>query len=436
MNDKLSKVIYVKGKLILLSPLLLGSGQDENSDTDLLRDWEGKPFIPGTSLAGAARDYLEKNIADQKLIETIFGRKPKENEDSTQSLIYFYDAELIGDRPKIQIRDGLEIDNLTKTAKERTKYDYEVLERGNKFSFRIEMALRKDKYSPSQIEEVLYLLLTALKEGKIKIGAKTRRGFGKVKLSDLQLLTLDINKSEERKRWIDFDWNFKGNPKLEDLNHNLLEKKELPITSIKVRFSLPYSLIIKHYSSDPEIEDMVHLYSAGNPVIPGTSWTGALRHAIENIAREINKQQKIENLIKELFGEVKKENGEKKASRIYIEESIVENVRLASYTRNKVDRFTGGVVESALFDEAPIFNQGEARAELNIQIESATDEEIGLVLLGIRELWYGLQSVGGDANIGRGILKGEQLFINNKQINFLENEDKHYLDALTRYLRS
>ena len=221
MSDRLLKIIYAKGTLRLLSPLLLGSGEDENSDIDLLRDWEGKPFIPGTSLAGAARDYLEKILTDQKLVETIFGRKPKEKRDSTQSLIYFYDAELIGDRPKIQIRDGLEINNLTKTAKDKTKYDYEVLESGNEFSFRIEITLRENNHSSSRKEEkkeeleVFYFLLTALKEGKIRIGAKTRRGFGKVKLSDLQLLTLDMNKSEDRKRWIDFDWNFEGNTTLE-----------------------------------------------------------------------------------------------------------------------------------------------------------------------------------------------------------------------------
>jgi CRISPR/Cas system CSM-associated protein Csm3 (group 7 of RAMP superfamily) len=415
---------------------LLGSGEDENSDIDLLRDWEGKPFIPGTSLAGAVRDYLERVLAKQKLIETIFGQKPKEKDDSTQSLIHFYDAELIDDEPKIQIRDGLEIDNLTKTVKDKTKYDYEVLERENKFSFRIEMILRENNFS-SQIEDVLYLLLTALKEKKIRIGAKTRRGFGKIKLSDLKLLILNMNNSEDRKRWIDFDWDFEGNPRLEELNHNLLEKKELPITSIKVKFSLPYSLIIKHYyPSEPEIEDMIHLHSAGKPVIPGTSWTGALRHAIENIAREIDKQKEVEELIKRLFGEVEEEKKKKRASRIYIDESIIENVKLTSYTRNKVDRFTGGVVETALFDEAPVFNQSNAMVELNIQITSAKDEEIGLILLGIRELWYGLQSVGGDAGIGRGILKGEQLFINNKQINLLENEDKHYLDAFVRYLGS
>jgi CRISPR/Cas system CSM-associated protein Csm3 (group 7 of RAMP superfamily) len=246
-----------------------------------------------------------------------------------------------------------------------------------------------------------------------------------------------MNNSEDRKRWIDFDWDFEGNPRLEELNHNLLEKKELPITSIKVKFSLPYSLIIKHYyPSEPEIEDMIHLHSAGKPVIPGTSWTGALRHAIENIAREIDKQKEVEELIKRLFGEVEEEKKKKRASRIYIEESIIKDVRSASYTRNKVDRFTGGVVETALFDEAPVFNQSNAMVELNIQITSAKDEEIGLILLGIRELWYGLQSVGGDAGIGRGILKGEQLFINNKQINLLENEDKHYLDAFVRYLGS
>ena len=45
-NDQIVERIYIKGELELVSPLILGSGEEENTDIDVLRDWEGKPFIP------------------------------------------------------------------------------------------------------------------------------------------------------------------------------------------------------------------------------------------------------------------------------------------------------------------------------------------------------------------------------------------------------
>lgn len=433
MSNRLVKRIYGKGTLRLLSPLLLGSGEDENSDIDVLRDWNGRPFIPGSALAGVLRHYLGGILPSKDIVEEVFGKK---QQDSTQSLIYFYDAE-IKNQPQIQIRDGVEIDNLTKTAKEKRKYDYEVLEARNTFEFRTELIIReKHNASLKKIEKLLYLMLNALKNGKIRIGGKTRRGFGKVELEGIKLLILDMNKPEDRNKWINFNWDFEGNSDIEALNHNELVIKDIPVTTIKVKFSLPYSLIIKHYSAAPEVEDMEHLFSASKPVIPGTSWTGALRHAIENIGREIGKKDEINILLKGLFGFVDETNKNAEASRIYIEESIIENPISLSYTRNKVDRFTGGTVERALFDERPVFNKGDTEVHLNIHIKEGEDAEIGLLLLAIRDLWYGIQTIGGDASIGRGILEGKQLTVNGTKINLENREDKKYLKALAEYLGS
>ena len=432
-NNRLSKVIYIKGTLILLSPLLIGGGEDQNTEIDLLRDWEGRPFIPGSSLAGSTRDFLQRIVSDNSLIDTVFGKKA--DSDTTQSLIIFHDAFLKNKKPRIQVRDGIEIDTDTKTAKENAKYDYEVLERGNEFEFRLELLLReihKDKIQ--QIEEILYHIIQALKDGKIRIGAKIRRGFGKLRLLNPEVLILDMNTSEGIERWIEFDWDFKGNCDIESLNHKLLDIRDIRYDSIKVKFSIPYSFIIRYYSMNTDEADMIHLCSDGNPVIPGTSWTGALRNAIYNISKELRKEDKIDLLMKDLFGFVKEEEKEKKASRIYIEESIIENAYPVFYIRNKVDRFTGGVVEGALFDEKPIYGSENTIVELDIQIQEASDKDIGLILLGLRELWFGIQTVGGEANIGRGILKGKEIFINENRIDLENKEDQPYLDALATYL--
>ena len=52
------RVFFVQ--IQLDSPLNIASGEDEWTDADVLRDYDENPFIPGTSLAGAMRAYIEK----------------------------------------------------------------------------------------------------------------------------------------------------------------------------------------------------------------------------------------------------------------------------------------------------------------------------------------------------------------------------------------
>ena len=60
MAGKLSKrtVLYIQ--LQLKSPLSVSSGLDDITDSDVIRDGAGQPFVAGSSLAGAMRAYLGK----------------------------------------------------------------------------------------------------------------------------------------------------------------------------------------------------------------------------------------------------------------------------------------------------------------------------------------------------------------------------------------
>ena len=42
------------------APLLVASGEDEKADIDQLLTADGIPFIPGSSMAGVLRSYLEQ----------------------------------------------------------------------------------------------------------------------------------------------------------------------------------------------------------------------------------------------------------------------------------------------------------------------------------------------------------------------------------------
>lgn len=52
------KVLYVQAQFE--SPVNVSSGENEVTDSDVLRDCNGTPFITGSSLAGAMRAYIEK----------------------------------------------------------------------------------------------------------------------------------------------------------------------------------------------------------------------------------------------------------------------------------------------------------------------------------------------------------------------------------------
>ena len=132
-------------------------------------------------------------------------------------------------------------------------------------------------------------------------------------------------------------------------------------------------------------------------------------------------------LIKNTFGWVDDKNKSKEAipSKVVIDESKIEGGKLLPYVRNKVDRFTGGVVNSALFDEKPVYR---GNVTLNCELRNPQDYEKGLLILAIKELQNGIQTVGGGSNIGRGRLEEKGHF------GISEDDQQTYLDALAKEL--
>lgn len=408
-NDRITQRLYIKGDLLLTSPLVLGSGEDENTDIDILRDWDGKPLIPGTSLAGAIRHFLRDNFANgQPLADRLFGEQGKH---SKQSLVILHDLHLKSDQEgKVLIRDGVKLDRVTKTvvtSGKESKYDYEILDAGRRFELKIEV-IRRDN---SDIKEKEFLpligaLLSNLTSGRISVGAKTRRGYGQLQLENENILLLDMSNPDDVNKWIDFEWkSFEGNKSVDKLDDGTHSPNSNTYT-INSKFNIPCSILIRHYSDKYRDVDHSHIQSNGNSVIPGTSWNGAIRHAAYQILLDLGAESKADTMMKDIFGFVDQDNKDAAASKIFIKESIIDDgKKLLKYTRNRVDRFTGGVVDSALFDEMPHY---QGTVELNISLKKNGDVDdkwrLALIKMALLDIGHGIQPVGGAANIGRGIL--------------------------------
>ncbi len=120
-----------------------------------------------------------------------------------------------------------------------------------------------------------------------------------------------------------------------------------------------------------------------------------------------------------MFGPIHQQNKERQeskqtelwASRVSIEERIVENVRPQWQDRVAIDRFTGGSLQSALFNQKPVYPcpikaERQTNVRLILTIEEPEHAEIGLLLLTMRDFWYGNATLGGEASNGRGTLQG------------------------------
>jgi len=116
--------ILVTGNLVLETPALLGSGDAEGLvDMPLLLDpLEGRALLTGSSIAGALRNYLRRydKFCESNYADMLFGSESGES-TSSQSLLFVDDS--LGDKPSVELRDGVAIDPRTGTAEDKARYD-------------------------------------------------------------------------------------------------------------------------------------------------------------------------------------------------------------------------------------------------------------------------------------------------------------------------
>ncbi|MEH2239748.1 RAMP superfamily CRISPR-associated protein [Nostoc sp.] len=430
--------IIVKGTLVLDTPTCLGSG-DADGDTDLilLRDSrEDKALLMGSSIAGALRNYLReyKNGYSATEESLLFGGL-RSDEEGEQSPLIVNDA-LSRENIKAELRDGVKINSVTRTAEPGAKYDLELLEAETKFDLYFELLIDAENNQEQLVRE-LAIALQGLECGEISIGMKKRRGFGRAHVENWQVWQFDLQKYDERIAWLTFEhWSTGLLPNYQpyDSIENALgvsvdggDKRDR--LTINATFTLASPLLIRSgQASTNKAPDVVHLKSRRNdelkPILSGTALTGALRHRAERIINTLTQGKKqliTEQIVNEMFGFVKDKKQKlestnddqtkrAKASRLTVDESIIKGATKDNdlvQNRIAIDRFTGGALHGALFNEQPIFGGDETSLELKLELRQPKNHEIGLLLLLIKDLWTGDLPVGGTSGIGRGRLQGK-----------------------------
>jgi len=229
------------GRLVFTTGLHVGGGRGTLTPTDnpVLLGPDQLPYIPGSSMKGAFRSTVEK-LAPSLGLESCqlvndnpcpgapgngykaFNDRRQDrsgggaNPWSEDELIQHLDAELcatcklfgshwmrsrilfddlpIGEWPGVtQIRDGVAIDRDSERARDRLKYDYEVVPPGSVFDFRVSLE------EPSDQDVGLTCLgLSELEGGFVSIGGLCSRGLGRCVLEELAVHALDLRPLETR----------------------------------------------------------------------------------------------------------------------------------------------------------------------------------------------------------------------------------------------
>ncbi|SES98041.1 RAMP superfamily CRISPR-associated protein [[Clostridium] polysaccharolyticum] len=433
-NRKIVKRIAIGVKIQTSSPLCVSSGWDEITDNDLQRDFYGKVFVPGTSLAGAMRAYLEKP-------ESLFGfAKEMEGKMSSVSFSDLTFAE--NEHLKMSERDGVAL--VQKVAKSGAKYDIEIIEPGAYGAFQMLLSIREQDEEEQWLDAIKKIFF-GINEGEIRFGSKKNRGFGKIKIESIYYKQFTSDNVDE---WVAYNSEknlyFKENKQEKS---EWMKSDESHFVKLKVSLNLIGGISIRKYAISGDA-DFEHIRSKKVPVIPGTSWMGAIRQRVTHIATQlIGDESKAMQIIHQWFGYVAEsqdgKNPDARQSSIIIRESVIKGGTELKITRNRINRFDNSTIDGALYTELGHFT-GDTKLIILVRKENDYGDYrtiIGLLLLAIKDLENGYLALGGQTSVGRGIFKqgsdGIAIAENGTQTYEQLGNDKclEYINELKAYVR-
>lgn len=387
---------YYLAKIILecQSPLSLKADEsDPTIDSTLIRDAIGNPMIPGTSIAGVlshlACDELDETEHKQRFgfaddissqisavqvgFAVVLNQKGQPQKGTVTELVQQTD-DLIAylQSPTPILRDQVKLNEYA-TAETGAKFDRTAVPKGTRFQF--EMGLALDQKS----DETWTQLLNLLSHPKFRLGGLTHRGFGQVQVVSCDTTYFDLKTPEGREAWQAYrreGW------------HALKTEKHQPSTSAFCTLKLKAedfwhigggSEALGHYDKTPDAlpytEDTIcidksEVIQPKQVVVPATSVKGALRHRTLFHLRRIEQdfEGKIQNMdarLTQIFGCEAGANVESDTQEQAVAQGvggvIINDLYLSHKPKtkvmmhNKIDRFTGGVIEHALFSEELLF---------------------------------------------------------------------------------
>ncbi len=397
------------------TPLAIHSGEKEvQTDAVVIRDVNGLPYIPGSSIAGVIRHAWKDagNNADE-----LFGfqKNQKDNIEDTPngigSRIIFSEARILNSAGKVV--DGLQTvnDSLLNSyvdlpirqhvrithrgvAADKGKFDEQVVFAGTRFCFEMEMLGHKNE--AETFKQLLYILY----QSTFRLGGGSRKGFGKIEVIEIKYDELEIKDSYYLEKSSDLEeckeWYRQPLPKQKN--------SEVKILCYKLR---PENFFLFGSGFGDDDADMTPVKEQrviwdGTPekpsghlaieeyLIPAASVKGALAHRtafhynrIDNFFADGKTKEEIEahtgtnnEAVRMLFGCEGDEKGEgKQRGNVLISDMYINDAQDKVFNHVAIDRFTGGAIDGALFAEKAAYWHSDDKNEYPLTLEILIDEK-------------------------------------------------------------
>lgn len=427
MTNKFIAYITFEAK----TALKIGSkNADFLQDSPIQKDWNGLPMILGTSLTGVLRKEFDKNKAN-----ILFGEdKDSNKKDSKGSKTIISNALLLDE--KNEVNESLLLDsqkskflqkfivlpirehnsiNDKGITKDTGKFDEEVIYKGTRFKFSIEMLneTQEDKNNFLQ-------LLDLLSKDSFRIGAGSSKGFGQIKVIEITYDEFDVNSDEYINLSSSLNTKLSKTHEIKGFDDKKYIKYELKL--------IPDDFFMFGSGFGDDEADMTPVYekiidyekqdlTEEKVLIPASSVKGAISHRTTYYYNLLNKRfiDKGGNadIVESIFG-AKKDNdkdgfkGNILISDVYLDKTSLKDTKVFDHI--SIDRFTGGAIDSALFQEKTIASKETFTLEILVNEKKVKEkDEVALEAFekALKDITTGMLSLGGATTKGHGIFTGE-----------------------------
>lgn len=425
------------------TPLCISTGKNNaNSQSPVIKDINGLPYIPSSSMAGVLRHAIGEENA-----KTVFGYQGATT--TYGSKVIFTDGIMIGKDgevldgiqdidfaddfyqqfQKLPIRHHVRINHKGAGA-DKGKYDHEVVYKGTRFVSEIIML------SDGTNVEFFDAMIERLYDSTFALGGKTLRGIGKMKVCQCEKAILDLTKKEDLEDFLNKSASlsapFARYQKIEKGAHH-----PEGWTDYTLELTPEDYFLFRAGTSDdnryaqPVVESYIRWSDDGKPsfvkgcvLIPGSSVKGAISHRtayhwnrLSNLHLEgtIHPVGDDNQAVTTIFGVIKKSFDNKlitKRGNCYIpdlieEESLKEEDKKV-FNHVAIDRLTGGALQTALFSENAVYRKGH---HYTLRILVKTSALAGPHIqdafeAALKDLKNGLLPLGGLTNRGYGVFTG------------------------------
>lgn len=447
------KIALARVTVETTAPLTITTDRgDDLVDSICVTDPNGLPTLPGTSLAGVLR-HATKNtdrlFGDQKGKESFRSRvhvswaqvhdennKPvsmaprARASEGRSDFLTFLETGVVRDHVRLNKRG---------VAHDTGKYDERLVPRGARFTFE----LRVDQVAGGDATKELDALLSALRSKSLRVGGRTRRGYGALKVVAVRRRTFVLSRKQDKELWSELKRALEedvssvlnerdGSGDGPATGHAVLELKPLdywlfgggePTRAAHRRPGGEVAMIPKTeraiiWSGD---RGRVVDETASENLVQGTSIKGALRHRAAFHLRRIQKQWAgsdkapkgdDEDGLEALFGKVK-DAVDGIAGRVFVSDTYLatseSGPRDGTLDHVSIDRFTGAPMDGMLFREAPLY-KGTLAVDLVVDTRGELDPDVRRAFwAALEDLQQGRLAVGGGSSRGHGFFEGKLL---------------------------